>query len=89
MLPEQEKEGQNAFRPIPEIDPLTKCYGTFIHLSNSMNIRLPERKNRILLQECVQDSMFCLPPTLKRGKNFDGKIENSNQTAGFQAYLEP
>ncbi|KAF2069920.1 hypothetical protein CYY_008760 [Polysphondylium violaceum] len=110
MLPEQIKEGHNAYRPIPEIDPLTKCYGTFIHLSNSINISLPERKNvtirifgiypenisnlsldvrKSLLQECVQDSMFCLPPTLKSGKNFDGKIETSNQRAGFQSYLGP
>ncbi|KAF2068758.1 hypothetical protein CYY_009920 [Polysphondylium violaceum] len=132
MLPQPTKEWDKSFRPIPEIDPLTKCYGTFIHLSNSINISLPERKNvtirifgiypksvsnlsigkkqflkqdsmlptllrfsnlshdegKLLQQECVQESMFCLPPNIKNGKNFDGKIENSEQPAGFQTYLE-
>ncbi|KAF2072213.1 hypothetical protein CYY_006479, partial [Polysphondylium violaceum] len=108
----QGEEGRNGYRRIPEIDPLTKCYGTFIHLRNSINISLPERKSvnirifgiypkdvenlyfddkKFLQQECVQDSMFCLPPILKSGKNFDGKIEDSLQTVSDieQDYLEP
>ncbi|KAF2068447.1 hypothetical protein CYY_010230 [Polysphondylium violaceum] len=111
MLPDQMKEGHNGSRPIPEIDPLTKCYGTFIDLSNSINISLPERKNvtiRIfgiytksisnlslgaklkIKQECVQESIFCLPPSLKRGNNFDGKVENSLLVAESEGelYLE-
>ncbi|KAF2069806.1 hypothetical protein CYY_008875 [Polysphondylium violaceum] len=35
-----------------------------------------------IVQKCVQDSMFCLPPSFKRGEDYDFRIE-PKKNAGF------
>ncbi|KAF2077264.1 hypothetical protein CYY_001453 [Polysphondylium violaceum] len=45
MLPDQYQEDLFSTRPMPNIDPFTKCYGTCIHLTNAINIRLTRKRN--------------------------------------------
>ncbi|KAF2069804.1 hypothetical protein CYY_008873, partial [Polysphondylium violaceum] len=42
MLP---KLGVDQYRPIPKLDPLTSCYGTFLNVENNIKIKLTTKRN--------------------------------------------
>ncbi|KAF2074091.1 hypothetical protein CYY_004576, partial [Polysphondylium violaceum] len=42
MLP---KLAEDQYRPIPKLDPLTSCYGTFLNVENNIKIKLTTKRN--------------------------------------------